>query len=49
VLPDRPPADPTSVDAIVCTGPRTGCARLVPAGWTIEYRDHVGYALPPTR
>ncbi|MEV0938850.1 phospholipid carrier-dependent glycosyltransferase [Micromonospora wenchangensis] len=48
VLPDRPPADPTSVDAIVCTGPRTECARLVPAGWTIEYRDHVGYALPPT-
>ncbi|MBM7083006.1 phospholipid carrier-dependent glycosyltransferase [Micromonospora humidisoli] len=49
VLPDRPPADPTSVDAIVCTGPRTQCARLVPAGWTIEYRDHVGYALPPAR
>ncbi|MBW4703812.1 phospholipid carrier-dependent glycosyltransferase [Micromonospora sp. RL09-050-HVF-A] len=49
VLPDRPPADPTSVDAIVCTGPRTECARLVPAGWTIEYRDHVGYALPPPR
>ncbi|WP_431923266.1 hypothetical protein [Micromonospora wenchangensis] len=49
VLPDRPPADPTSVDAIVCTGPRTECARLVPAGWTIEYRDHVGYALPPAR
>ncbi|WP_328341212.1 phospholipid carrier-dependent glycosyltransferase [Micromonospora sp. NBC_00421] len=49
VLPDRPPAAPTSVDAIVCTGPRTECARLVPAGWTIQYRDHVGYALPPTR
>ncbi|MFI9641138.1 hypothetical protein ACIG87_13930 [Micromonospora sp. NPDC051925] len=49
VLPDRPPADPTSVDAIVCTGLRTECARLVPPGWTLEYRDHVGYALPPTR
>ncbi|WP_422754108.1 phospholipid carrier-dependent glycosyltransferase [Micromonospora sp. WMMD708] len=49
VLPDRPPADPTSVDAIVCTGPRTQCARFVPAGWTIGYRDHVGYALPPNR
>ncbi|WFE95295.1 phospholipid carrier-dependent glycosyltransferase [Micromonospora sp. WMMD987] len=49
VLPDRPPADPASVDAIVCTGPRTQCARLVPAGWTVEYRDHVGYALPPHR
>ncbi|SCG75185.1 Dolichyl-phosphate-mannose-protein mannosyltransferase [Micromonospora rifamycinica] len=49
VLPDRPPADPASVDAIVCTGPRTECVRLVPAGWTVEYRDHVGYALPPAR
>ncbi|MFJ6199864.1 hypothetical protein [Micromonospora sp. NPDC092111] len=49
VLPDRPPADPASVDAIVCTGPRTECVRLVPQGWTVEYRDYVGYALPPAR
>ncbi|WP_346537611.1 hypothetical protein [Micromonospora sp. DPT] len=49
VLPDRPPADPASVDAIVCTGSRTACAKLVPAGWTLEFRDYVGYALPPGR
>ncbi|MGK5737828.1 hypothetical protein [Micromonospora sp. URMC 103] len=49
VLPDRPPADPSSVDAVVCTGPRTACARLVPPGWRVEYRGYVGYALPPDR
>ncbi|NYF55910.1 hypothetical protein [Micromonospora purpureochromogenes] len=49
VLPDRPPAAPASVDAIVCTGSRTACAKLVPAGWTLEFRDYVGYALPPGR
>ncbi|WP_165435859.1 ArnT family glycosyltransferase [Micromonospora violae] len=47
VLPERPPADPSSVDAIVCTGSRTACAKLVPAGWRLEFRDYVGYALPP--
>lgn len=47
VLPDRPPAEPSSVDAIVCTGPRTACVRLVPPGWRVEYRTYVGYALPP--
>ncbi|MEU8332311.1 glycosyltransferase family 39 protein [Micromonospora sp. NPDC048839] len=49
VLPDRPPADPTSVDAIVCTGSRPACAKLVPAGWRLEFRGYVGYALPPGR
>ncbi|MEV0722252.1 hypothetical protein AB0I37_05670 [Micromonospora purpureochromogenes] len=49
VLPERPPADPASVDAIVCTGSRTACTKLVPAGWTLEFRDYVGYALPPGR
>ncbi|SCE76938.1 hypothetical protein GA0074696_0734 [Micromonospora purpureochromogenes] len=49
VLPDRPPADPASVDAIVCTGSRTACVELVPTGWTLEFRDYVGYALPPGR
>ncbi|MGN9894228.1 hypothetical protein [Micromonospora sp. L31] len=49
VLPERPPADPASVDAIVCTGSRTACAKLVPAGWTLEFRDYVGYARPPGR
>ncbi|MFF5177209.1 hypothetical protein ACFY2Q_04170 [Micromonospora sp. NPDC000316] len=49
VLPERPPADPASVDAIVCTGTQRACARLVPAGWRLEFRDYVGYALPPDR
>ncbi|MEV4758761.1 hypothetical protein AB0J86_27185 [Micromonospora sp. NPDC049559] len=47
VLPDRPPADPRGVDAIVCTGDRRACSRLVPPGWRIEFRDYVGFALPP--
>lgn len=49
VLPERPPADPASVDAIVCTGSEPACAKLVPAGWRLEFRDYVGYALPPGR
>ncbi|MFC4018637.1 hypothetical protein ACFOW4_11885 [Micromonospora sp. GCM10011542] len=49
VLPERPPADPSSVDAIVCTGGRSACAKLVPAGWRLEFRGYVGYALPPGR
>jgi hypothetical protein len=49
VLPERPPADPASVDAIVCTGSQPTCAKLVPAGWRLEFRDYVGYALPPGR
>ncbi|GGM00002.1 collagen-like triple helix repeat-containing protein [Micromonospora yangpuensis] len=49
VLPKRPPADPASVDAIVCTGTRSVCADLVPEGWQVRWRGYVGYALPPTR
>ncbi|MEU7948501.1 glycosyltransferase family 39 protein [Micromonospora taraxaci] len=49
VLPERPPVDPSSVDAIVCTGSRPACTKLVPAGWRLEFRGYVGYALPPTR
>ncbi|MCM0678476.1 hypothetical protein NCC78_27935, partial [Micromonospora phytophila] len=49
VLPGRPPADPASVEAIVCTGSGPACAELVPAGWRLEFRTHVGYALPPGR
>ncbi|MGW5559652.1 ArnT family glycosyltransferase [Micromonospora sp. NPDC003944] len=49
VLPERPPADPSSVDAIVCTGSKAACTKLVPAGWRLEFRDYVGYALPPGR
>ncbi|MFE9192093.1 ArnT family glycosyltransferase [Micromonospora sp. NPDC007208] len=49
VLPERPPADPSSVDAIVCTGSEAACAKLVPAGWRLEFDGYVGYALPPGR
>ncbi|MET7747969.1 hypothetical protein [Micromonospora sp. NPDC005367] len=49
VLPDRTPAEPSSVDAIVCTGPRAACVRLVPPDWQVEYRAYVGYALSPGR
>ncbi|WP_430498842.1 glycosyltransferase family 39 protein [Micromonospora trifolii] len=49
VLPERPPAAPSSVDAIVCTGNKAACAKLVPAGWRLEFRGYVGYALPPGR
>ncbi|MEO3770713.1 glycosyltransferase family 39 protein [Micromonospora sp. B9E7] len=49
VLPERPPADPSSVDAIVCTGSQPACTKLVPAGWRLEFRGYVGYALPPAR
>ncbi|MEV0607628.1 hypothetical protein AB0I61_14815 [Polymorphospora rubra] len=48
VLPDRPAADPGSVDAIVCTGNRDVCADLLPDGWRLEFRGYVGYAVPPT-
>ncbi|MFG1949507.1 hypothetical protein [Micromonospora sp. NPDC048830] len=49
VLSDRPPADPASVDAVVCTGNRKACADLVPPGWPLVWRGYVGYALPPPR
>ncbi len=47
VLPSRPPADPGTVDAIVCTGDRRLCTDLVPPGWRVEFRGYVGFALPP--
>ncbi|WP_433530485.1 hypothetical protein ACQPYA_30810 [Micromonospora sp. CA-263727] len=46
VLDDRPAADPASVDAILCVGSRALCADLLPAGWQLEFRSYVGYALP---
>ncbi|MCX4469357.1 hypothetical protein OOK41_03325 [Micromonospora sp. NBC_01655] len=49
VLPDRPPADPASTDAIVCTGSRTVCGKRVPPGWKLTWLGYVGYALPPGR
>ncbi|RKR89408.1 hypothetical protein BDK92_3753 [Micromonospora pisi] len=47
VLPKHPPADPTTVDVIVCTGDQATCTRLVPRGWRIEFHGYVGVALPP--
>ncbi|MEH0974953.1 phospholipid carrier-dependent glycosyltransferase [Micromonospora sp. CPCC 205546] len=47
VLPGRPPADPASVDAVVCTGSRPACTALVPADWRVQFRGYVGFALPP--
>ncbi|MFF3867996.1 hypothetical protein [Micromonospora sp. NPDC001898] len=47
VLPDLSPAAPASTDAIVCTGSRAACVKLVPPGWTLTWRGYVGYALPP--
>ncbi|MGC5053911.1 DUF2142 domain-containing protein [Micromonospora sp. DT48] len=49
VLDNRPPTDPASVDAILCAGSRKLCADLVPAGWRLEFRSYVGYALPGER
>ncbi|WP_329106000.1 hypothetical protein OG792_34230 [Micromonospora sp. NBC_01699] len=48
LVPKRPPADPSSVDAIICTGRPADCTKLVPAGWPIEWNGHVAVALPPT-
>lgn len=49
VVPTRPPADPGSVDAIVCSQSPSACAYYVPKGWTLEMRGNIGYALPPGR
>ncbi|MEJ3742453.1 hypothetical protein WEI85_04045 [Actinomycetes bacterium KLBMP 9797] len=46
VLPERPPADPHSVDVIVCTGEHRPCERLVPDGWHLEWRGYVAFATP---
>jgi 4-amino-4-deoxy-L-arabinose transferase-like glycosyltransferase len=46
VLPHHPPADPRSVDAIICTGDERACRQRVPAGWRLEFHGYVGYALP---
>ncbi|WJK41506.1 hypothetical protein O7608_03475 [Solwaraspora sp. WMMA2056] len=48
VLPNRPPADPASVDAIVCLGERDDCTELVPDGWAVRYQGYVGVATPPS-
>ncbi|GAA2270426.1 hypothetical protein GCM10009853_025140 [Glycomyces scopariae] len=47
VVPGEEPADPASVDAIVCAEDLDQCADLVPAGWEFVDLGTVGYALPP--
>ncbi|HEX8628937.1 MAG TPA: hypothetical protein VF755_12285, partial [Catenuloplanes sp.] len=47
VLPERRPADPATVDAIVCTGDRAVCQRIVPDDWTLTWNGYVGFAAPP--
>ncbi|HEX2771841.1 MAG TPA: hypothetical protein VHN18_05345, partial [Micromonosporaceae bacterium] len=47
-LPRHRAERPARVDAIVCTSDRALCARYVPKGWRMEFREYVGYALPPS-
>ncbi len=48
VFPELPPANPHSVDAIICTGDMKVCRRYIPAGWTLVTHDYAAYALPPS-
>jgi 4-amino-4-deoxy-L-arabinose transferase-like glycosyltransferase len=48
VVPHHPAADPSTLDAVICTGTRATCAAYVPGRWRLRYRSYVGYALPPT-
>ncbi|WP_213450297.1 hypothetical protein [Rhizomonospora bruguierae] len=47
VIPGHPPADMSTVDAVVCTAARSGCARSVPSGWRLTTHGSVTVALPP--
>jgi hypothetical protein len=47
VIPGQPPADPRSVDAIVCTGNMATCRRHVPDDWILTVHGSAAYALPP--
>lgn len=44
VYPALPGTPASNLDAIVCAAPRDVCAANVPAGWTLDYRDWIGYA-----
>jgi hypothetical protein len=35
------------VDAIVCVAPPNLCAEYLPAGWTMQRQEDIGYALRP--
>ncbi|WP_186315708.1 hypothetical protein [Catellatospora sichuanensis] len=47
VFASRPPADPHSVDAIVCTGDMQVCRHHLPTGWVLVEHGYAAYALPP--
>jgi hypothetical protein len=47
LLPNLPPAQPETVDAIVCVAPPNVCVAYLPAGWTMQRHSDVGYALRP--
>ncbi|NUR71569.1 MAG: hypothetical protein HOU81_12180 [Hamadaea sp.] len=44
VVPQRPPARPDEVDAIVCTGDLVVCRKIVPKDWTLTTHGYVAYA-----
>lgn len=47
---DLTPPDPGHLDAIVCGDVELYiCGRYIPQGWTFQFRDGFGYAVPPKR
>lgn len=47
MLPERPPAKPADVDAILCTFPYETCGKLVPPGWTRFREPNIDVMLRP--
>lgn len=47
LVPHHPGPKADAVQAIICTDTPAQCARVIPAGWRLEYRMYAGYALPP--
>jgi hypothetical protein len=48
LVPGRPPASVTSVDAVICVGDQEPCRRIVPANWQYNRIDQlVTTAFPP--
>lgn len=45
-LPNRPPTDPSDVDAVVCASGPDLCQRYVPTGWKMQRQGTLSYALP---
>jgi hypothetical protein len=45
-LPNRPPADPSDVDAVVCASGPDLCRQYVPPGWKLHQHGTLSYALP---